>query len=166
MSFAKSRKADFVALSSGQFRIGQVDRHETSWAASDTTVSGVCRNRGGVDIGTLGQRTSSRNCAGSAFGFIFPRYNLLSTLSATETWPFRRILGVDKKARLDRAKSLLADLGLPDKLENKPTSFPAASSSAFPSPGVMNGGSIILADEPTGALDSKSGENVMDISPS
>ena len=71
---------------------------------------------------------------------------------------------MDKKARLDRAKSLLADLGLPDKLENKPNELSGGQQQRVSiARALMNGGSIILADEPTGALDSKSGENVMDI---
>ena len=129
----------------------------------DTQSSGVCRI-GGVDIGTL-DSDELAELRGKRIGFIFQRYNLLSTLSATENVALPAVYsGVDKKARLDRAKSLLADLGLPDKLENKPNELSGGQQQRVSiARALMNGGSIILADEPTGALDSKSGENVMDI---
>ncbi|WP_439234363.1 MacB family efflux pump subunit [Lonepinella koalarum] len=99
------------------------------------------------------------------FGFIFQRYNLLSTLSAVENVALPAIYaGVDQQARLARAASLLDKLGLGDKLENKPNQLSGGQQQRVSiARALMNGGEIILADEPTGALDSKSGETVMEI---
>ena len=152
MSFA-IEEGDFVAI------IGQ------SGSGKSTLMNILgCLDIGGVDIGTL-DSDELAELRGKRIGFIFQRYNLLSTLSATENVALPAVYsGVDKKARLDRAKSLLADLGLPDKLENKPNELSGGQQQRVSiARALMNGGSIILADEPTGALDSKSGENVMDI---
>ena len=160
MSFA-IEEGDFVAI------IGQSGSGKSTLmnilGCLDTQSSGVCRI-GGVDIDTL-DSDELAELRGKRIGFIFQRYNLLSTLSATENVALPAVYsGVDKKARLDRAKSLLADLGLPDKLENKPNELSGGQQQRVSiARALMNGGSIILADEPTGALDSKSGENVMDI---
>ena len=160
MSFA-IEEGDFVAI------IGQSGSGKSTLmnilGCLDTQSSGVCRI-GGVDIGTLGSDELAE-LRGRRIGFIFQRYNLLSTLSATENVALPAVYsGVDKKTRLDRAKSLLADLGLPNKLENKPNELSGGQQQRVSiARALMNGGSIILADEPTGALDSKSGENVMDI---
>ncbi|WP_439293920.1 MacB family efflux pump subunit [Lonepinella sp. BR2882] len=99
------------------------------------------------------------------FGFIFQRYNLLSTLSAVENVALPAIYaGVNQQARLARASSLLEKLGLGDKLENKPSQLSGGQQQRVSiARALMNGGEIILADEPTGALDSKSGKTVMEI---
>ena len=127
----------------------------------DTQSSGVCRI-GGVDIGTLGSDELAE-LRGKRIGFIFQRYNLLSTLSATENVALPAIYaGVDRKTRLERARRLLGNLGLDDKLENRPNELSGGQQQRVSiARALLNGGSIILADEPTGALDSKSGENVM-----
>lgn len=99
------------------------------------------------------------------FGFIFQRYNLLSSLSAIENVALPAIYsGLDQTARLTRAKMLLEKLGLGDKLTNKPNQLSGGQQQRVSiARALMNGGEIILADEPTGALDSKSGETVMEI---
>ena len=99
------------------------------------------------------------------FGFIFQRYNLLSTLTALENVALPAIYaGVDEKERLQRAAFLLEKLGLIDKLHSKPNQLSGGQQQRVSiARALMNGGDIILADEPTGALDSKSGETVMAI---
>ncbi|TDQ58985.1 macrolide transport system ATP-binding/permease protein [Mesocricetibacter intestinalis] len=99
------------------------------------------------------------------FGFIFQRYNLLSTLSALENVALPAIYaGLDQKSRLQRAAALLEKLGLGDRLQNKPSQLSGGQQQRVSiARALMNGGDIILADEPTGALDSKSGETVMNI---
>mgnify|MGYP002280868179 CR=1 FL=1 len=119
----------------------------------DTQSSGVCRI-GGVDIGTL-DSDELAELRGKRIGFIFQRYNLLSTLSATENVALPAVYsGVDKKARLDRAKSLLADLGLPDKLENKPNELSGGQQQRV---GIARALAVkpefIVCDEPISALD-------------
>lgn len=155
------RDGDFVAI------IGQSGSGKSTLmnilGCLDTQSSGVCRI-GGVDIGTLGSDELAE-LRGKRIGFIFQRYNLLSTLSATENVALPAVYaGVDRKARLERARRLLGNLGLEDKLENRPNELSGGQQQRVSiARALMNGGSIILADEPTGALDSKSGENVMDI---
>lgn len=99
------------------------------------------------------------------FGFIFQRYNLLSSLSAAENVALPAIYaGMPQAERLTRAKQLLEKLGLGDKWQNKPSQLSGGQQQRVSiARALMNGGEIILADEPTGALDSHSGHNVMEI---
>ncbi|WP_109077517.1 MacB family efflux pump subunit [Aggregatibacter kilianii] len=99
------------------------------------------------------------------FGFIFQRYNLLSSLTAAENVALPAIYaGMPHNQRLERAKQLLEKLGLGDKWQNKPNQLSGGQQQRVSiARALMNGGEIILADEPTGALDSHSGENVMEI---
>ena len=158
MSFA-IEEGDFVAI------IGQSGSGKSTLmnilGCLDTQSSGVCRI-GGVDIGTL-DSDELAELRGKRIGFIFQRYNLLSTLSATENVALPAVYsGVDKKARLDRAKSLLADLGLPDKLENKPNELSGGQQQRVSiARALVRNPPLILADEPTGALDSHTGREVL-----
>ena len=99
------------------------------------------------------------------FGFIFQRYNLLSSLTAAENVALPAIYaGMPQSQRLERAKQLMEKLGLGDKWQNKPNQLSGGQQQRVSlARALMNGGEIILADEPTGALDSHSGENVMEI---
>lgn len=99
------------------------------------------------------------------FGFIFQRYNLISTLAALENVALPAIYaGLSEKERNSRAEELLVKLGLGDKIKNKPNQLSGGQQQRVSiARALMNGGEIILADEPTGALDSKSGERVMEI---
>lgn len=99
------------------------------------------------------------------FGFIFQRYNLLSTLTSLENVALPAVYsGVPQDEREERAKNILSDLGLEDKIQNKPNELSGGQQQRVSiGRALMNGGEIILADEPTGALDSHSGEMVMGI---
>lgn len=99
------------------------------------------------------------------FGFIFQRYNLISTLTALENVALPAIYaGLSEKERNSRAEELLVKLGLGDKIKNKPNQLSGGQQQRVSiARALMNGGEIILADEPTGVLDSKSGERVMKI---
>lgn len=99
------------------------------------------------------------------FGFIFQRYNLLSTLSARENVALPAVYaGIGEPERIERAEKLLTDLGLPDKVDNLPSELSGGQQQRVSiARALMNGGEVILADEPTGALDSKSGEMVLGI---
>mgnify|MGYP002569030358 CR=1 FL=1 len=98
-------------------------------------------------------------------GFIFQQYNLLPKLNLLENVEVPLIYaGVPCAERRRRAREALEQVGLGDKLKNKPSQLSGGQQQRVSiARALMNGGSIILADEPTGALDSKSGENVMDI---
>ncbi|MDR1045562.1 MAG: MacB family efflux pump subunit [Candidatus Adiutrix sp.] len=102
---------------------------------------------------------------GRKLGFIFQRYNLLSSLTALENVALPAVYtGLSHLARTDRAKELLLRLRLGDKLGNRPHQLSGGQQQRVSiARALMNGGEIILADEPTGALDSKSGEVVMGI---
>lgn len=99
------------------------------------------------------------------FGFIFQRYNLLSNLSAVDNVILPAVYeGIGENIRLKRAEELLNDMGLSHRLLNKPNEMSGGEQQRVSiSRALMNGGEIILADEPTGALDSKTGEKVMAI---
>ncbi|MDD6088918.1 MAG: MacB family efflux pump subunit [Desulfovibrionaceae bacterium] len=98
-------------------------------------------------------------------GFIFQKYNLLPSLSALDNTALPAVYaGYDRKTRLDRAVSLLNMLGLEGKAANRPSELSGGQQQRVSiARALMNGGRLILADEPTGALDSGSGENVMKI---
>lgn len=155
------QKGDFVAI------IG----------ASGSGKSTLMNIMGCLDIPTQGsysingEETSNLDSDGLSklrrenFGFIFQRYNLLSTSDALNNVALPSIyLGVKKEERLQRAKELLTKLGLGDKIHNKPNELSGGQQQRVSiARALMNGGEVIFADEPTGALDSKSGEVVMEI---
>lgn len=100
-----------------------------------------------------------------SFGFIFQRYNLLGTLTARENVALPAVYaGMEYGERMKRADELLAQLGLAGKEENRPSELSGGQQQRVSiARALMNGGEIILADEPTGALDTGSGKNVMEI---
>jgi macrolide transport system ATP-binding/permease protein len=97
------------------------------------------------------------------FGFIFQRYQLLADLDAVENAAVPAIYaGVDPAARTTRAKELLTRLGLAERLRNRPGALSGGQQQRVSvARALMNGGDVILADEPTGALDSRSGAELM-----
>ena len=99
------------------------------------------------------------------FGFIFQRYNLLSTMNALENVALPSIYaGANKSDREKRGMEILDSLGLSEKAKNLPNKLSGGQQQRVSiARALMNGGEIILADEPTGALDSKSGLRVMEI---
>jgi macrolide transport system ATP-binding/permease protein len=99
------------------------------------------------------------------FGFIFQRYHLLSDLQATGNVEVPAVYaGVPGAARSARSAELLARLGLADRTTHKPGQLSGGQQQRVSiARALMNGGQVILADEPTGALDSRSGEEVMAI---
>ncbi|WP_162526896.1 MacB family efflux pump subunit [Yersinia canariae] len=99
------------------------------------------------------------------FGFIFQRYHLLNDLSARENVEIPAIYaGVDSQKRHQRATSLLTRLGLVDRLDYRPNQLSGGQQQRVSiARALMNGGEVILADEPTGALDTRSGTEVLNI---
>lgn len=97
------------------------------------------------------------------FGFIFQRYHLLSSLTALGNVEIPAIYaGLDQGARRERAAQLLARLGLEDRVHHRPGQLSGGQQQRVSiSRALMNGGQVILADEPTGALDSRSGQETM-----
>jgi macrolide transport system ATP-binding/permease protein len=99
------------------------------------------------------------------FGFIFQRYHLLPDLSAVGNVEVPSIYaGRDPAARRERALTLLARLGLGERTRHLPGQLSGGQQQRVSiARALMNGGAIILADEPTGALDKASGEEVIRI---
>ncbi|QDW35446.1 MacB family efflux pump subunit [Yersinia sp. KBS0713] len=99
------------------------------------------------------------------FGFIFQRYHLLNDLNARENVEIPAIYaGIDREERRQRAGDLLSRLGLADRLEYRPSQLSGGQQQRVSiARALMNGGEVILADEPTGALDTHSGNEVLNI---
>ncbi|PJR08452.1 MacB family efflux pump subunit [Sinorhizobium meliloti] len=97
------------------------------------------------------------------FGFIFQSYNLIPTASARENVEVPAVYaGVSARDRHDRAEALLQSLKLGERLDHRPNQLSGGQQQRVSiARALMNGGRVILADEPTGALDSQSGEEVM-----
>jgi macrolide transport system ATP-binding/permease protein len=99
------------------------------------------------------------------FGFIFQRYHLLSDLTALGNGEIPAIYaGLERRDRHTRATALLTRLGLSDRMQHKPGQLSGGQQQRVSiARALMNGGQVILADEPTGALDTRSGQEVINI---
>ena len=97
------------------------------------------------------------------FGFVFQGYHLIGTSSALDNVAMpARYAGVGEQARHERAAALLSRLGLAERLQYLPHQLSGGQQQRVSiARALVNGGWVILADEPTGALDSTSGEQVM-----
>jgi macrolide transport system ATP-binding/permease protein len=106
------------------------------------------------DLAALRRRT---------FGFVFQSYNLIPTASALENVEVPAIYaGLPARDRQERAEMLLGSLKLGDRLDHRPNQLSGGQQQRVSiARALMNGGRVILADEPTGALDSQSGQEVM-----
>lgn len=154
-------KGDFIAII-GQSGSGKSTLMNTL-GCLDTPTSGSY-TVDGVETGEMSSNELAK-MRSRKFGFIFQRYNLLGSLSAEENVALPAVYsGIPYAERIKRARKLLTDLGLGDKTKSKPNELSGGQQQRVSiARALMNGGDIILADEPTGALDSKSGEMVMEI---
>lgn len=97
------------------------------------------------------------------FGFIFQRYHLLPHLDAAHNVELPAVYaGLSRRERRERAVALLRRLGLGDRLTHRPDELSGGQQQRVSiARALINGGRIILADEPTGALDSASGAELL-----
>ncbi|MGN6085897.1 MacB family efflux pump subunit [Trinickia sp.] len=118
----------------------------------------------GVDVGELPPDALAR-LRRERFGFVFQRYHLLPHLSALDNVQVPSIYaGIAKPARVPRAHTLLAQLGLAERAGHRPNQLSGGQQQRVSiARALMNDADVILADEPTGALDSHSGREVMRI---
>jgi macrolide transport system ATP-binding/permease protein len=116
----------------------------------------------GRDVSAL-ERDELARLRREEFGFVFQSYNLIGGATATENVEVPAVYsGMPPAERHGRARRLLGELGLAERLDHRPSQLSGGQQQRVSiARALMNGGRIILADEPTGALDSKSGAEVM-----
>ena len=118
----------------------------------------------GTDISTLGDKALSHiRC--TKIGFVFQTFNLIPRTSALKNVALPMMYaGRGGAERTKRAKALLESVGMGERMSHKPNELSGGQKQRVAIARAMaNDPSIILADEPTGALDSKTGRLVMDL---
>jgi putative ABC transport system ATP-binding protein len=124
---------------------------------------------GGYDLNNIDVSTMTDNelaeVRNKEIGFIFQTFNLLPRLSALENVALPLVYsGMSKSKRLERAQEVLEDVGLGDRVDHKPNELSGGQRQRVAiARALVNNPSIILADEPTGNLDTKTSVEIMEI---
>ena len=108
------------------------------------------------------ERTDLRNYR---IGFVFQQFNLLPRLTALQNVMLPMVYaGYARGERRQRAQRMLVDVGLADRMANLPSQLSGGQQQRVAiARALVNQPDLVLADEPTGALDSRTGEEVMDL---
>ena len=118
----------------------------------------------GVDISTLDDSELSR-IRNKEIGFVFQTFNLISRTNALKNVELPMMYaGIPRKERMKRAEELLEIVDMADRADHQPNELSGGQKQRVAIARAMaNKPSILLADEPTGALDSKTGRLIMDL---
>ena len=115
------------------------------------------------DVNTTGYNNSQRTVTRrNSIGFVYQKIYLLPEFSALENVVIpQRIIGVSKTTSFDRAKDILSSMGLKNRMNHRPSNLSGGEQQRVAiARALINSPDLILADEPTGNLDSKSSELV------
>jgi putative ABC transport system ATP-binding protein len=117
-----------------------------------------------LDVAQLGD-TELAHIRNQKIGFVFQQFHLLPQLSAAENVMLPMVYaGIDAVERRDRAVEALTRVGLENRLNNKPNQLSGGQQQRVAiARAIVNRPVLLLADEPTGALDSRTTQEVMDI---
>ncbi|RLG15553.1 MAG: hypothetical protein DRN71_01025 [Candidatus Nanohalarchaeota archaeon] len=118
----------------------------------------------GRDISQLGESELAQ-IRGKKIGFIFQTFNLINSINAIENVELPMIFqGIPKSERVSTAKKLLALVDLEDRMYHKPTEMSGGQQQRVAvARALANDPEVILADEPTGNLDSKTGREIIEL---
>lgn len=118
----------------------------------------------GHNIAHLGESTLAQ-IRGRKIGFIFQTFNLIPTLSALENVTLPMMFqNVEKEKRIKRGKELLSLMGLGERITHRPNELSGGERQRVAiARALANDPAVILADEPTGNLDSKTGKDILDL---
>ena len=157
----KINKGEFVAI------VGQSGSGKSTCmniiGCLDVPTSGTYRLNG-RDVGSM-SKNELAEIRNELLGFIFQQYNLLPKLTLMENVELPLIYaGLSRKEQQERARTALQQVGLGEKLNNKPSQLSGGQQQRASIARALAGGpAVILADEPTGALDSHTGREVLGI---
>ncbi len=128
----------------------------------DTPTSGL-RYVDGIETSKIPEYEQAR-IRGKKIGFVFQRFNLIPSLSAVENVELPLVISSDKNSRREKAAKILKSLNMGERLDHYPSQLSGGQTQRVAiARALVNDPEIILADEPTGNLDSKTGKEVLEI---
>lgn len=118
----------------------------------------------GTDVSKMSENALAE-VRNKEIGFVFQTFNLLPRMTALENVALPLVYaGISKKARLERAEEVLIQVGLKERMKHKPNELSGGQRQRVAiARGLVNHPSILLADEPTGNLDTKTSVEIMDL---